>query len=166
MRYIGQINDMRHIKLFEQYLNESPEYITVKFNGDGFINQYWGGTEGDKVYQAHGFASNLKNLEGEGHRNYGDGGLEMRKDYYYPLFKVYDRFDKENSKNSIWYYIVYSGDEINIIQSSEHSDQGIDISNSFNSLKNITHNWYCKFDKGVTPGARDHRGYFEIVSVR
>ena len=166
MRYIGQINGMRHIKLFEQYLNESPEYITVKFNGDGFINQYWGGTEGDKVYQAHGFASNLKNLEGEGHRNYGDGGLEMRKDYYYPLFKVYDRFDKENSKNSIWYYIVYNGDEINIVQSSEHSNQGVDIPNNFNSLKNITNNWYCKFDKGVIPGARDHRGYFEIVSSK
>mgnify|MGYP000592307332 CR=1 FL=1 len=36
----------------------------------------------------------------------------------------------------------------------------------YNSLKNITHNWYCKFDEGVTPGTRDHRGYFEIVSVR
>ena len=158
---------MKYLKLFENFTQE-PEIITVKFNGDGFINQYWKGTEGDKVYQAHGFASNLKNLEEEGHHHYGDGGLEMRKGYYYPLFKVFDRFSSpaQASKNSIWYYIVYSGDEINIVQSSEHSNQGVAIPNNFNSLKNITHNWYCKFDKGVTPGARDHRGYFEIVSVR
>ncbi len=141
---------------------QSPNVITVKFNGDGFKNQYWRGTQGDKVYQAHGFASNLRNLEGQGHPNYGNGGLRMRKGYYYPLFKV---FDKENTKNSIWYYIVYSDDEINIMQSTEHSDQGVNISNYFNSLKNITHNWYCKFEEGITPGAIDHRGYFEIVSI-
>jgi hypothetical protein len=87
----------------------------------------------------------------------------MRKGYYYPLFKV---VDKENKKNSFWYYIVYDGDEINIVQSSEHSDQGVDISNHFDSLKAITHNWYCKFDNGIIPGEKDHRGYFEIVSVK
>jgi hypothetical protein len=157
---------MKHIKIFENFqVDGYPNTITVKFNGDGFMKQYWKGTEGDKVYQADGFASNLKNLEEEGHGNYGDGGLEMRKGYYYPLFKVFDRFDKENSKNSIWYYIVYSDDEINIVQSSEHSNIGFDISNYFDSLKNITHNWYCKFDEGVKPGAKDHRGLFEIVSV-
>ena len=101
----------------------------------------------------------LKNLQGEGHHTYGDGGLEMRKGYYYPLFK-------ENKENSFWYYIVYSGDEINIIQSSEHSNQGVDIPNYFNSLKAITHNWYCKFDNGVIPGEKDHRGFFRIVSVK
>jgi len=153
---------MRHIKLFEQYLNESPEYITVKFNGDGFMEKYWDGTEGDKVYQAHGFASNLKNLQEEGHRNYGDGGLEMRKGYYYPLFKVY----KTNKTQSFWYYIVYDGNEINIIQSSENSNRGVDIPKDFDSLKNIDNNIYCNFDEGVIPGARDHRGYFEIVSSK
>jgi len=81
----------------------------------------------------------------------------MTEGYYYPLFKA--------TKNSTWYYIVYGG-EINIVQSSEHSDQGIDISNKFDSLKFITHNWYCKFDNGVIPGEKDHRGYFEIVSVK
>ncbi len=151
---------MKHLKLFESfYSNESPNTITVRFNGDGFMNHYWKETPGDKVYQADGFASNLKNLQGEGHPVYGDGGLKMRKGYYYPLFKA---FDKENINNSIWYYLVYSDDEINIIQSSEHADQGINISNSFDSLKNATHNWYCKFDS-ITPGAKDHRGYFEII---
>jgi hypothetical protein len=151
-------------------LNESmeggeqlPNTITVKFNGNGFMRQYWQGTEGEKVYQQHGFASNLQNLEGEGHPNYGNDGLRMRKGYYYPLFKV---FPKEKYKNSIWYYIVYINDEIIIIQSSEHSDQGYDISNYFGSLKGITHNWYCKFEEGITPGAKDHRGYFEIVDVK
>ena len=141
---------------------QSPNVITVKFNGDGFMQQYWNGTPGDKVYQASGFASNLQNLQGEGHSNYGDGGLRMRKGAYYPLFKV---FPKGEHKNSTWYYIAYSGDEINIYQSGEHSDQGRDISNYFDSLKNITHNWYCKFEDGITPGATDHRGYFEIVKV-
>jgi hypothetical protein len=155
---------MKYLKKFENYqLDNYPNAITVKFNGDEFMDQYWEGTQGDKVYQLHGLASNLKNLQGDGHNSYGDGGLEMRKGYYYPLFKV---FDKENTKNSIWYYIVWSGDEINVIQSSEHSNIGFDISNHFDSLKNITHNWYCKFDEGVKPGAKDHRGYFEIVSVR
>lgn len=155
---------MKHLKKFENYqLDDYPNAITVKLNGDGFMDQYWKGTQGDKVYQSHGFASNLKNLQGDGHNSYGDGGLEMRKVYYYPLFKV---FDKENTKNSFWYYIVWSGDEINVIQSSEHSNIGLDISNHFDSLKNITHNWYCKFDEGVKPGAKDHREYFEIVSVR
>jgi hypothetical protein len=155
---------MKHIKIFENFqVDGYPNTITVKFNGDGFMEQYWKGTEGDKVYQSSDFASNLKNLQGEGHTNYGDGGLEMRKGSYYPLFKV---FDKKDIKNSIWYYIVYSGDEINIVQSAEHSNQGFDISNHFDSLKNITHNWYCKFDEGVKPGSKDHRGLFEIVSVR
>jgi hypothetical protein len=157
---------MKYIKRF----NESEEYdypntITVKFNGDGFMNQYWKGTEGDKVYQADGFASNLIQLQQfdwNDHSSYGDGGLEMRKGSYYPLFKV---FDKKNLKNSIWYYIVYIDDEINIMQSSEHSEQGVKIPNHFDSLKNITHNWYCKFDEGVKPGSKDHRGFFEIVSV-
>jgi hypothetical protein len=154
---------MKYLKLFENFTQEKPEIITVKFNGDGFINQYWKGTEGDKVYQAHGFASNLKNLQGEGHSSYGNGGLRMRKGSYYPLFKV---FPKEEYKNSIWYYIVYIDDEINIMQSTEHSDQGRDISNYFDSLKDITHNWYCKFEEGITLGAKDHRGYFEIVDVK
>jgi hypothetical protein len=26
--------------------------------------------------------------------------------------------------------------------------------------------WYCKFEEGITPGAKDHRGYFEIVDVK
>lgn len=159
---------MKHLKLFENFqqneLEANPNMITVKFNGDGFINQYWNGIEGQKVYQADGFASNLKNLEGEGHRNYGDGGLEMRKGCYYPLFKVFS--NREDRKNDMWYYIVYSGGEINIIRSSEHSDQGLAISNKFDSLKNITANWYCKFDKGVKPGSKDHRGYFEIISIK
>jgi hypothetical protein len=141
---------------------QSPNVITVKFNGNSFIDEYWKGTQGDKVRQADGFASNLNNLQGEGHSTYGDGGLRMRKGSYYPLFKV---IDKENSKRSIWYYIVYSGDEINIMQSAEHSDQGSNISNHFDSLKGITHNWYCKFEEGITPGAIDHRGFFEIVSI-
>jgi hypothetical protein len=149
---------MKYIKLFENF-SEAPKTITVKFYGDGFMNHYWNETPGDKVYQSHGWASNLKNLQGEGHHTYGDGGLEMRKGYYYPLFK-------ENKENSFWYYIVYSGDEINIIQSSEHSNQGVDIPNYFNSLKAITHNWYCKFDNGVIPGEKDHRGFFRIVSVK
>jgi hypothetical protein len=143
---------------------QSPNVITVKFSGDGFMNQYWRGTQGDKVYQAHGFASNLRNLQAGDitYTGYGKGGLSMRKGYYYPLFKV---FNKGEHKNSIWYYIVYSGDEINIVQSAEHSDQGINISSDFNSLKGITHNIYCKFEEGITPGAIDHRGYFEIVSI-
>lgn len=146
------------------YVDDYPNAITVKFNGDGFMDEWWRETKGVKVYQAHGFASNLKNLEGDGHRSYGDGGLRMYKGSYYPLFKVY--FDKEDKKNSIWYYIVYhGGNEINIVQSAEHWDEGVDISNHFNSLKNITHNWYCKFEDGVKPGAIDHRGYFEIVSI-
>jgi hypothetical protein len=153
---------MKYIKLFENF-SEEPNTITVKFYGDAFMNHYWEGSQGIKVYQEHGFASNLKNLEVDGHTYYGDGGLEMRKGYYYPLFKV---VDKENKKNSFWYYIVYDGDEINIVQSSEHSDQGVDISNHFDSLKAITHNWYCKFDNGIIPGEKDHRGYFEIVSVK
>jgi len=153
---------MKYIKLFENF-SEEPNTITVKFYGDDFMNHYWNETPGDKVYQSHGFASNLKNLQGEGHTNYGDGGLEMTEGYYYPLFKA---FDKENIKNSIWYYIVYSGDEINIVQSTEHSDRGFDISNKFDSLKSITHNWYCKFDNGVIPGEKDHRGFFEILSVK
>jgi hypothetical protein len=153
---------MKYIKLFENF-SEAPNTITVKFYGDDFMNHYWNETPGDKVYQAHGFASNLKNLEVAGHTNYGDGGLEMRKGYYYPLFKV---VDKENKKNSFWYYIVYDGNEINIISSSEHSDMGMDIPNYFNSLKAITHNWYCKFENGIIPGEKDHRGYFEIVSVK
>jgi hypothetical protein len=157
---------MKHIKIFENFqVDGYPNTITVKFNGDGFMKQYWKGTEGDKVYQSHGFASNLQNLLGEGHPNYGNGGLEMRKGYYYPLFKV---FDKKVIKDSIWYYIVYSDDEINIVQSSEHSNIGVDISNYFDSLKNITHNWYCKFDEvknGLKVGEVDHRGYFEIISI-
>lgn len=147
---------MKYLKLFENFQDENfqenePNMITVKFNGDGFMRVY-----SIKFGQAAMY--NLKNLQGEGHRNYGDGGLEMRKGCYYPIFK--------DEKNSIWYYIVYSGDEINIIQSSEHSDQGVDISNEFDSLKNITKNWYCKFDKGVKPGSIDHRGYFEIISIK
>ena len=153
---------MKYIKLFENF-SEEPNTITVKFYGDDFMNHYWEGNPGIKVYQSHGFASNLKNIEGDGHPNYGDGGLEMSKGYYYPLFKV---VDKENNKNSFWYYIQYNGDEINIISSSEHSDMGIDIPNYFNSLKAITHNWYCKFENGIIPGEKDHRGYFEIVSVK
>lgn len=153
---------MKYVKLFENF-SEVPNTITVKFYGDDFMKHYWEGSQCIKVYQSHGLASNLKNLEGDGHPNYGDGGLEMCKGYYYPLFKV---FDKENTKNSIWYYIVWCGDEINIVQSTEHSDQGVDISNHFDSLKAITHNWYCKFDNGVIPGEKDHRGYFEIVSVK
>jgi hypothetical protein len=158
---------MKYLKLYENFSEENPkkypDSITVKLNGDGFMNQYWKGTEGDKVYQAHGFASNLKNLQGEGHSNYGNGGLEMRKGYYYPLFKV---FSKEDSKNSIWYYIVYSDDEINILQSVEHSNQGIDIPNNFDSLKDGYGNIYCKFEDDIVTGAKDHRGYFEIVSVK
>jgi hypothetical protein len=160
---------MKYVKVFERFQEDEPNTITVKFNGDGFMDQYWRGTPGDKVYQAHGFASNLKNLLGEDHPTYGDGGLEMRKGYYYPLFKVFDKQNKDYAQKregAIWYYIVYSGDEINIVQSSEHSNRGIDISNRFDSLENITHNWYCKFDEGVMPGAIDHRGYFKIVSVR
>jgi len=153
---------MKYIKLFENF-SEEPNTITVKFYGDDFMNHYWNETSGDKVYQEHGFASNFKNLQGKGHTYYGDGGLEMEKDYYYPLFKV---VDKENKENSFWYYIVYSGDEINIIQSSEHSNQSFDISNKFDFLKSITHNWYCKFENGIIPGEKDHRGYFEIVSVK
>jgi hypothetical protein len=149
-------------RILRENNEQSPNVITVKFNGDGFMQNYWNGTEGDKVYQAHGFASNLQNLQGGGHSTYGDGGLRMRKDAYYPLFKV---FPKGEHKNSIWYYIVYSGDEINIIQSTEHSDQGANISNYFDSLKNIDNNIYCKFEDGITPGATDHRGYFEIVKV-
>ena len=154
---------MKYIKLFESF-SEEPNTITIKFYGDDFMNHYWNETPGDKVYQASGFASNLKNLQGEGHTNYGDGGLEMTEGYYYPLFKAI--LEKKPTKNSTWYYIVYGGGEINIVQSSEHSDQGIDISNKFDSLKYITHNWYCKFDNGVIPGEKDHRGYFEIVSVK
>jgi len=153
---------MKNIKLFENF-SEEPIFITVKFYGDDFMKHYWEGSQGIKIYQSHGFASNLKNLEVDGHTHYGDGGLEIRKGYYYPLFKV---VDKENIKNSFWYYIVYGGDEINIVQSSEHSDQGIDIPNNFNSLKTITHYWYCKFNNGIIPGEKDHRGYFEIVSVK
>jgi hypothetical protein len=141
---------------------QSPNTITVKFNGNGFIDEYWKGTQGDKVSQRSGFASNLQNLKGEGHSTYGDGGLRMRKGSYYPLFKV---IDKENSKRSIWYYIMYSGDEIHVIQSAEHSDQGSSISNHFDSLKGINPNWYCKFEEGITPGAIDHKGWFEIVSI-
>ena len=152
---------MKYIKLFESF-SEEPNTITIKFYGDDFMNHYWNETPGDKVYQQSGWASNFRNLQGEGHHNYGDGGLEMEKDYYYPLFKV---FDKEN-KNSFWYYIVYSGDEINIVQSSEHSDRGFDLSNKFDFLKYITHKWYCKFENCIIPGEKDHRGYFEIVSVK
>ena len=155
-------NKIKRIDENEINGDTSPNVITVKFNGDGFMQQYWDGTEGDKVYQAHGFASNLKNLQDKGYSNYGHGGLRMRKGYYYPLFKA---FPKGEHKNSIWYYIAYSGDEINIYQSSEHSDIGYDILNYFDSLKNITHNWYCKFEDGIAPGAIDHRGYFKIVSV-
>lgn len=149
-------------KIISEGDEQSPNAITVKFNGDGFMQHYWNGTEGDKVYQASGFASNLQNLKGSGSPTYGDGGLRMRKGAYYPLFKV---LDKEDRKNSSWYYIVYSGNEINIMQSTEHSDQGADISDYFDSLKNIRNNIYCKFEDGITPGATDHRGYFEIVKV-
>ena len=99
----------------------------------------------------------------------------MRKGYYYPLFKVttyhpfFKVFPKEKTGkyiNETWYYIVYINDEIHIVQSSEHSEQGYNISNYFGSLKGITHNWYCKFEEGITPGAKDHRGYFEIVDVK
>lgn len=153
---------MKYIKLFENF-SETPKTITVKFYGDVFMDHFWKETPGDKVYQSDGFASNFQNLRGEGHKTYGDGGLEMSKGYYYPLFKA---VDEKNINSSIWYYIVYSGDEINIVQSAEHSDRGHDISNKFDSLKSITHNWYCKFKNGVIPGEKDHRGFFEIVSVR
>ena len=72
----------------------------------------------------------------------------------------------EEYTTSLFTRIVYSDDEINILQSAEHSNQGIDIPNNFDSLKDGYGNIYCKFEGDIVTGAKDHRGYFEIVSVK
>jgi hypothetical protein len=139
--------------LEEEVGTQAPESITVAFNGDGFIKNFMSNLLGSKVYSEENFPK----LRGD----YGTRGLEMRKGYYYPVFRV--QKDNKDIEKGYWYYIIYSGDEINIVQSSEHADRGVNIASDFNSLKNITYNVYCKFDKGVKPGAVDHRGYFKIV---
>ena len=146
---------MRYLKIFEDFqVDAYPNRITVKFNSNGFIDHYMrettaGANPGQKIYQMNKGQSNLSSLK--------ERGLEMRKDSFYPIFK--------NMESAIWYYIVYSGDEINILQSTEHSDRGIEISSNFNSLEKGEKYIPCKFEDGLKPGAIDHRGYFEIVSI-
>jgi hypothetical protein len=151
---------MKHIKLFESWQetdSKSPGVITVRLNGDFFLDDYYRSIKSPVTYQAKGFSSNLQSLENQ----FGQGGLNMRKGEYYPLFKIHD-IDRRGE--GVWIYIVYNGDEIGIVDSVDHSSRGIDISNSFDKL-NVNRQWYCKFENGVYPGAIDHRRYFEIISV-
>lgn len=138
---------------------EGPESITIKFWGDGFIHQYYK-VEGKKIYQADGFRSNLRNLEGK--------GLDMKEGSYYPLFKILDGENKPGrpSKTNYWLYLRYIGNTVSIIRSNEHYDKGIDIDDNFDSLNMADLITHCTFDQGMTPGAVDDRKYFEIVSVR
>ena len=135
---------------------QSPNRITVKFNGDGFMQQHYAPTQDRNFTQTKGWDSNLKKLQSE-------GGLQMWKGRYYPLFRV---DDEEDRRYSYWVYITYIGDKINVIQSTEHSSESADkIGDYVTSLTGITRQFINDFDNGIAPGATDHRGDFKIVKI-
>ena len=162
---------MKYVKLFENFSEEeNPNTITLAFNGrsgyDKFKDQYSKklGIEGGHasfLYQE----DNWQALLGAGHPVYGKDGLEVKSGVFYPLFTHTENIGGEWTTID-WIFIYYSKEynEVLIIQTNEYANVGTKISREITKHPRGPQN-YCKFDK-IEAGQIDHRGYFEIVSVK
>jgi hypothetical protein len=113
-------------------------------------------------------------------------GLEMKDNYFYLLFKLYDPEYREKNKNykgyppATLYFIKYNKEAGEIIIYSLYAQGGDDkiqdmfqanYSYEFEGNKlNLQLNTYCRFNKDgkervVDVGSTDHCGYFEVVDI-
>jgi len=86
IRHIQKSNRILENRFLNENLEESPNSITVKFNGDEFNNSVGPkamGKEFAAIYQAEYMVQN-----GNYFRLNSDEGLYMIKNKYYPLYKI------------------------------------------------------------------------------
>ena len=170
----------------------NPDRIVIKFASGGldkFWNQYIKSTD-PKYYRGTGenwvYFNSWSNLV----EHFSSEGLEMKDGEYYLLFKNYDPNDvsdwqsngrREGQLPATFYFVKYNKEagEIGIYSVYGTEYQHVKANEEFydDKLKGMPQHIYCRFDKGdiasgtevarlVEPGSVDHRGYFEVVSVK
>lgn len=167
---------------------KNPDYIIIKFAPGGY-NKFWDQyvkSNDPSYYRKTGenwvYYGSWSDLSGEG---LDSDGLEMRDGEYYLLFKNYNPKDvsdwiskgRPSGKNpGELYFLKYNKEagEIGVYSSDATEYNYLEASKDYNfrELKgNSRQLTYCRIEKDgrirlVEPGSIDHRGYFEIISVR
>jgi len=160
----------------------NPDTIFVKFTFGGltrFYKQYIKPTT-DYYRDTFVYYGSWPELDPESSK-----GLEMKDNYFYLLFKLYNPEDSEKNNNynkqgyppATLYFIKYNKEagEINIysLNADDKIQQNFQANYSYEFVGNrLNADWntYCRFNKNgkervVDIGSTDHRGYFKIVDT-
>lgn len=165
--------DMKHVKLFESFLEEKPRSIIIEITEE-FKRRM---KESKNSEGNYGFSTYNSNIE-----LFNDGNEYNPR---YNMVKVgtipYDL--KRNLQFDFWASYMPNANEIYVTQSNCSLKDCQVLDNSAGEMGVIwntqpilsyagengqtlfSSGYYCKFENGFNVGDVDHRGYFRIVSV-